>query len=71
MRKAEKPLPFAAGSGTIIKLIDDEVLQMTPGEKRTIIAPFNQIYGNSKRGNLSQDSILIFKLELLSINDIH
>ncbi len=70
MRKAEKPLPFAAGSGAIIKLIDNEVLQMTPGEKRIIIAPFNQIYGNSKRGNLSQDSILIFKLELLSINDI-
>ncbi len=62
---------FIAGSGTIIKLIDDEVLQMTPGEKRIIIALFNQIYGNSKRDNLLQDAILIFKLELLPINDIH
>ncbi|WP_277998008.1 hypothetical protein [Candidatus Ruthia endofausta] len=44
---------------------------MTPGEKHIIIAPFNQIYGNSKRGNLSQKAILIFKLKLLSINDIH
>jgi peptidyl-prolyl cis-trans isomerase A (cyclophilin A) len=71
IQKAEKPLPLAAGSGTIIKLIDNQVLQMTAGEKRTIIAPFNQIYGDSKRGNLPQDTILIFKLELLSINNIH
>ncbi len=70
MLKAEKPLSFAAGSDIIIKLIDNEVLQMTPGEKRIIIAPFNQIYDNSKRCNLSQESILIFKLELLSINNI-
>lgn len=71
IQKAEKPLPLAAGSGTVIKLIDNQVLQMTTGEKRTIIAPFNQIYGDGKRDNLPQDAILIFKLELLSINNIH
>ncbi|ABL02088.1 Peptidylprolyl isomerase [Candidatus Ruthia magnifica str. Cm (Calyptogena magnifica)] len=70
IRKAEKPLQFAAGSGALIKLIDDEVLQMTLNEKRIIIASLNQIYSDNKRSNLSQDSILIFKLELLSINDI-
>jgi peptidyl-prolyl cis-trans isomerase A (cyclophilin A) len=71
IQKAEKPLPLVAGSGPIIKLIDNQVLQMPTGEKRTIIAPFSQIYGDSKRGNLPQDTILIFKLELLSINNIH
>ena len=70
MRKADKPLPFAAGSGTIISIIDQSVLQMQVGEKRTLIAPAYQIYGDSKRGGLSSDSILIFQLELLSINDI-
>ena len=70
MRKADKPLPFAAGSGTIISIIDQSVLQMKVGEKRTLIAPAYQIYGDSKRGGLSSDSILIFQLELLSINDI-
>jgi FKBP-type peptidyl-prolyl cis-trans isomerase. len=70
MRKADKPLPFAAGSGTIIKVIDQSVLTMSVGEKRTIIASYAQIYGDSERSSLSQDSLLIFNLELLSINDI-
>ncbi len=70
MREAGEPLPFAAGSGTIISLIDASVLDMNVGETRTLIAPYHQIYGDSDRG-LSPDSILIFKLELLSINDIN
>ncbi|SMN16299.1 Peptidyl-prolyl cis-trans isomerase [uncultured Candidatus Thioglobus sp.] len=71
MREAGQPLPFAAGSGTIINLIDTSVLEMKIGEKRTLIAPYFQIYGDSERGSLSSNSILIFKLELLSINDIN
>ncbi len=70
MREAGEPLPFAAGSGTIISIIDTAVLTMGVGEVRTLIAPYYQIYGDSDRGGLSTDSILIFKLELLSINDI-
>ncbi len=70
MRKADKPLPFAAGSGTIIQVIDDSVLNMNTGEKRTIIASYEQIYGDSSRGNLSKNSLLIFNLELLSINQV-
>ncbi|WP_428087604.1 peptidylprolyl isomerase [Candidatus Thioglobus sp.] len=71
MRKmGGEPLPFAAGSGNIIDIIDTSVLAMSIGEKRTLIAPYYQIYGNSERGSLSTDSVLIFKLVLLSINDI-
>ncbi|MBT5783723.1 MAG: peptidylprolyl isomerase, partial [Candidatus Thioglobus sp.] len=70
MRKADEPLPFAAGSGTIIKVIDQSALTMNIGEKRTIIASYAQIYGDSDRGSLSQESLLIFNLELLSINEI-
>jgi peptidylprolyl isomerase len=70
MRKADEPMPFAAGSGTIIKVIDQSVLTMNIGEKRTIIASYAQIYGDSDRGSLSQESLLIFNLELLSINEI-
>jgi FKBP-type peptidyl-prolyl cis-trans isomerase len=43
---------------------------MHVGENLTIIAPYAQIYGDSARGNLSQKSLLIFNLELLSINDV-
>ncbi|ALE52028.1 peptidylprolyl isomerase [Candidatus Thioglobus autotrophicus] len=70
MRQAGEPLPFAAGSGSIISIIDTSVLTMKVGEKRTLIAPYYQIYGDSKRASLSTETILIFKLELLSINDI-
>ncbi|WPE16138.1 peptidylprolyl isomerase [Candidatus Thioglobus autotrophicus] len=70
MRQAGEPLPFAAGSGSIISIIDASVLTMKVGEKRTLIAPYYQIYGDSKRASLSAEAILIFKLELLSINTI-
>ena len=70
MREVGEPLPFAAGSGTIISIIDTAVLAMGVGEIRTLIAPYYQIYGDSDRGGLSTDNILIFKLELLSINDV-
>ena len=70
MREAGEPLHFVAGSGSIISIIDTSVLEMTTGEKRTLIAPYYQIYGNSKRGGLSSDAFLIFQLELISINDI-
>jgi peptidyl-prolyl cis-trans isomerase A (cyclophilin A) len=70
MREIGEPLPFAAGSGTIINIIDMAVLEMNVGEQRTLIAPYYQIYGDSERGGLSAEAILIFKLELLSINDI-
>ncbi len=70
MRQAGEPLPFAAGSGSIISIIDSSVLTMKVGEKRTLIAPYYQIYGDSKRASLSTEAILIFKLELLSINVI-
>ncbi len=70
MRPTGVPLPFAAGSGTIIEIIDQSVLNMRVGEKRTIIASYAQIYGDSERGSLSQESLLIFNLELLSINNV-
>jgi peptidyl-prolyl cis-trans isomerase A (cyclophilin A) len=70
MRPSGKPLPFAAGSGTIIEVIDQSVLNMSAGESRTIVASYAQIYGDSARGSLSQKSLLIFNLELLSINDL-
>jgi FKBP-type peptidyl-prolyl cis-trans isomerase len=67
MREVGDPLPFAAGTGAIIEVIDQSVLTMSVGEKRTVIASYTQIYGDSARGSLSQKSLLIFNLELLSI----
>ncbi len=69
LKETGEPLPFAAGTGVVVSLIDTSVLTMKVGEKRTLIALFSQIYGDNQRNGLAADSILIFELELLSIND--
>ena len=70
MRSGDEALKFAPGTGVIISIVDEAVLQMQVGEQRTLVAPYYQIYGDSARGGLSTKSILVFKLELLSINQI-
>ncbi len=57
--------PFAAGIGNKIKIIDENVSNMNAGENKTVIATYNQVYGNNTR-----DSIIIYTLELLSINQL-
>lgn len=67
----EKPLPFAVGSGAIIEAIEDAVLDMRVGGKSTLIARYANIYGDDDRGLLPKKSLLIFNIELLSINDLN
>ena len=70
MREAGEALAFAAGAGTLIEIIDQSVLSMQAGEKRTLIATDQQVYGNSPRSILPKDTLLIFNIELLSINEL-
>lgn len=63
IRKAEKPLTFSAGTQEVIKIIDQSVLEMNVGEKRTIIARYSQVFGKDAPNN----PLLILNLELLSI----
>lgn len=70
MRKADEVLAFAAGAGTLIEIIDQSVLSMQAGEKRTLIATDQQVYGASPRSILPKDTLLIFNIELLSINEL-
>jgi len=70
VRKADEPLQFAPGTGKIIKIIDSSVLAMKAGEKRTIIAHYSQVYGNNKTSSPLANALLIFNIELLSINEL-
>jgi len=40
------PLNFTAGSGQVIKGFDDAVIDMTPGDKKTVNIPVDQAYGH-------------------------
>jgi peptidylprolyl isomerase len=62
------PLKFPAGGGKVIKGMDEAVLAMKPGGKRTIIIPPNLGYGEQGAGGvIPPNSYLVFDIELLSV----
>jgi FKBP-type peptidyl-prolyl cis-trans isomerase len=42
---------------------------MSIGEVRTIIVTYETVFGDNSSGDIPQDSILIFELELFSAKD--
>lgn len=40
------PLEFTVGAGQVIKGFDDAVLEMQPGDKKTVNIPVDQAYGH-------------------------
>jgi len=43
--EGREPLEFTVGSGQVIKGFDNAMLNMTPGEKKTVNIPVDQAYG--------------------------
>ena len=69
LREAGSPIEFILGSGQIISFIDNNTRDMLIGEDRTIIVTYETVFGDDPSGDIPQDSILIFGLELLSAED--
>jgi peptidylprolyl isomerase len=43
--EGREPLSFTAGQGQVIKGFDDAVIDMQPGDKKTVHIPVNEAYG--------------------------
>ena len=62
------PLAFTIGAGTVIKGFDEGLVGMRAGGKRVIIIPPKLGYGSEPRASIPANSILIFRIQLLTVN---
>jgi FKBP-type peptidyl-prolyl cis-trans isomerase 2 len=46
--EGREPLKFTAGSGQVIKGFDDAVMDMKPGDKKTVNIPVHEAYGERR-----------------------
>lgn len=66
--RGKGPLIFHVGEGRVIAGWDEAVLEMTEGEKRTIIIPHWLGYGEKGlRGLIPPSATLVYEIELLEI----
>ena len=68
--KRGQPLSFQLGSGRVIKGWDLGLLDMCPGDKRTLTIPPELGYGSRGMGPIPADSTLVFETELVSIGGV-
>lgn len=67
--EGKNPLTFSLGSGNVIKGWDRGLIGMCVGEMRKLIIPPDLAYGNSAVGKIPKNSILIFEVELVKIEN--
>jgi len=60
--------PFVTGAGTVVEGFDQGVRGMRVGGRRQLIIPPSLGYGNASSGSIPPNSILVFVVDLLSIN---
>jgi len=62
------PFSFILGMGQVIKGWDEGVQLLSPGTRATLYLPSGLAYGESGRGPIPPNSVLVFDVELVSID---
>jgi len=62
-----QPLSFHVGKGQVIKGWDQGLLDMCPGDKRTLTIQPEYGYGARGMGPIPANSVLVFETEMVSI----
>ncbi|KAB8336750.1 hypothetical protein FH972_021059 [Carpinus fangiana] len=65
-----QPLSFTVGKGQVIKGWDEGLLNMAPGEKRTLTIQPEAGYGSRAMGPIPANSVLVFETELVTIKGV-
>ncbi|BGP55972.1 hypothetical protein JCM8202_005114 [Rhodotorula sphaerocarpa] len=68
-RKRGQPFDFVIGRGQVIKGWEQGLLDMCPGEKRTLTIPSSLGYGSRGVGPIPGGATLVFDVELLDIKN--
>jgi FKBP-type peptidyl-prolyl cis-trans isomerase len=63
------PFTFTVGTGEVIKGWDLGIVGMKVGEKRQLTIPANLAYGADGFGDIPANATLIFRVDLISINE--
>lgn len=62
----QKPFSFRLGMRQVISGWDKMLATMKPGEKRIVVLPSKEAYGNRAQGHIPADASLIFIIEFIS-----
>lgn len=67
LKPGREPFRFTLGAGQVISGWDQGVLGMKIGEKRKLTIPPELGYGNQDMGVIPPNSVLIFEVDLISV----